>query len=183
MIEYKEGKTLEEMMESDKKNLAKYMDDFVALQLEVQSKHSPLLKGMKDKLVRQINGLKDLDATTRYELMTRLESMPKHNKICHGDFNPSNVIVGKNGKMTVVDWAHATQGNASADVAKTFLLFSVNGQAELAEKYLNMITEKGGLEKRGIQRWIPIVAAVQLKKGEVEDRKTLEKWVDVVDYE
>lgn len=46
-----------------------------------------------------------------------------------------------------------------------------------------MITEKGGLEKRGIQRWIPIVAAVQLKKGEVEDRKTLEKWVDVVDYE
>ena len=108
VIEYKEGKTLEEMMESDKKNLAKYMDDFVALQ------HSPLLKGMKDKLARQINGLKDLDATTRYELMTRLESMPKHNKICHGDFNPSNVIVGKNGKMTVVDWAHATQGNASA---------------------------------------------------------------------
>ena len=37
VIEYKEGKTLEEMMESDKKNLAKYMDDFVALQLEVQS--------------------------------------------------------------------------------------------------------------------------------------------------
>lgn len=63
------------------------------------------------------------------------------------------------------------------------MLFSVNGQAELAEKYLNMITEKGRLEKRGIQRWIPIVAAVQLKKGEVEDRKTLEKWVDVVDYE
>ena len=108
-IEYKEGKTLEEMMESDKKNIEKYMEDFVDLQLEVLGKTSPLLKGMKDKLSRQINGLKDLDATTRYELLTRLESMPKHNKVCHGDFNPSNVIVGKNGKMTVVDWAHATQ--------------------------------------------------------------------------
>ena len=102
-IEYKAGKTLEDMMESDRKNLEKYMEDFVDLQLQVQSKKSPLLKGMKDKLARQINGLKDLDATTRYELMTRLESMPKHNKVCHGDFNPSNVIVGKNGKMTVVD--------------------------------------------------------------------------------
>lgn len=98
-------------------------------------------------------------------------------------FQSSNVIIDANGEYSIIDWAHATQGNASADVAKTFLLFSVNGQAELAEKYLNMITEKGGLEKRGIQRWIPIVAAVQLKKGEVEDRKTLEKWVDVVDYE
>ena len=136
-IEYKAGKTLEDMMESDMKNLEKYMEDFVDLQLQVQSKKSPLLKGMKDKLARQINGLKDLDATTRYELLTRLESMPKHNKVCHGDFNPSNVIVGKNGKMTVVDWAHATQGNASADAAMTYLLFALKDQ-KVADLYLKL---------------------------------------------
>ena len=83
---------------------------------------------MKDKLARQINELKDLDATARYELLTRLESMPKHDKVCHGDFNPSNVIVGKTGKMTVIDWAHATQGNASADAAMTYLLFALKDQ-------------------------------------------------------
>ena len=37
-------------MESDKKNLEKYMEDFVDLQLEIHKKTSPLLKGMKDKL-------------------------------------------------------------------------------------------------------------------------------------
>lgn len=121
LIEYKNGTTLEEMMESDKENLQKYMEDFVKLQLEVHSKKSPRLNKLKDKLASQINGLKDLDATTRYELMTRLESMPKHDKLCHGDFNPSNVIYGKNGKMTIVDWAHATQGNAGADAAMTYL--------------------------------------------------------------
>ena len=183
VIEYKEGKTLEEMMESDKKNLAKYMDDFVALQLEVQSKHSPLLKGMKDKLARQINGLKDLDATTRYELMTRLESMPKHNKICHGDFNPSNVIVGKNGKMTVVDWAHATQGNASADVARTYLLFYLNNDKETAEKYLDLFSKKSDTAKQYIQKWLPIVAASQSVKGKKEERDFLLSWVNVVEYE
>ena len=54
------------------------------------------------------------------ELLTRLGSMPRHTKLCHGDFNPSNVIVEKNGKMTVIDWAHASQGNASADAAMTY---------------------------------------------------------------
>ena len=44
-IEFKDGKTLEEMMNSDKKNIEKYMDDFVDLQLQVHEKRSPLLKG------------------------------------------------------------------------------------------------------------------------------------------
>ena len=37
LIEYKNGTTLEEMMESDKENLQKYMEDFVNMQLEVHS--------------------------------------------------------------------------------------------------------------------------------------------------
>ena len=73
-IEYKDGKTMEDMMNSDKKNIEKYMEDFVDLQLQIHGKTSPLLKGMKDKLARQINSLKDLDATTRYELLTRLDT-------------------------------------------------------------------------------------------------------------
>ena len=85
VIEYKEGKTLAEMMQVDSKNLEKYMEDFVDLQLQVHSKKAPLLNKLKDKLARQINSLKELDATARYELLTRLESMPKHDKVCHGD--------------------------------------------------------------------------------------------------
>lgn len=181
-IEFKEGKTLEEMMESDKKNMEKYMEDFVDLQMQVHSKSSPLLKGMKDKLSRQINGLKDLDATTRYELLTRLESMPKHNKVCHGDFNPSNVIVGKNGKMTVVDWAHATQGNASADAAMTYLLFALKDQ-ETADLYMNMFCKKSDTARQYVQQWLPIVAAAQLAKDNELEKDFLMKWIDVIDYQ
>ena len=78
VIEEKKGKTLEEMIGVDAKNIASYMDDFVDLQLTVHTKKSPLLNKLKDKLSRQINSLKDVDATARYELLTRLESMPKH---------------------------------------------------------------------------------------------------------
>ena len=181
-IEYKDGKTMEDMMNSDKKNIEKYMEDFVDLQLQIHGKTSPLLKGMKDKLARQINSLKDLDATTRYELLTRLESMPKHNKVCHGDFNPSNVIVGKNGKMTVVDWAHATQGNASADAAMTYLLFALKDQ-ETADLYLKLFCKKSDTARQYVQQWLPIVAAAQLTKDNELEKDFLMKWIDVIDYQ
>ena len=182
VIEYKEGKTLAEMMQVDSKNLEKYMEDFVDLQLQVHSKKAPLLNKLKDKLARQINSLKELDATARYELLTRLESMPKHDKVCHGDFNPSNVIVGKNGKMKVVDWAHATQGNASADAAMTYLLFALKDQ-ETADLYLKLFCKKSDTAKQYVQQWLPIVAAAQLTKNNEMEKEFLMKWIDVFDYQ
>ena len=47
--DYVEGRTLQEIMDEDPKNLDKYMRDFVALQLEVHSKKAPLLTKLKDK--------------------------------------------------------------------------------------------------------------------------------------
>ena len=182
VTEFIEGTPLDVLMREHPERQDEYLNLFVNIQLEIMSKKVPTLNRLKDKYRRKLAEA-DIDDTTRYELLQRLEGNKNHDKLCHGDFNPSNVIINVNGEYSIIDWAHATQGNASADVAKTFLLFSLNGQSELAEKYLNLFTEKSGLEKRGIQRWIPIVAAVQLKKGGVENKEFLEKWIDVVDYE
>ena len=137
VLDYIEGKTLAEIIENDRKNLEMYMEKFVDIQIEIHSKRSPLLNKLKDKMSRKIDET-NLDATTRYELHTRLEGMPKHNKVCHGDFNPSNIIITPAGDYYVLDWSHATQGNASADVARTYLLFSLKGDKEAAEMYLNI---------------------------------------------
>ena len=182
VTEFIEGTPLDVLMREHPEKEDEYLNLFIDIQLEIMSKKVPLLNRLKDKYRRKLSEA-DIDDTTRYELLQRLEGTKNHDKLCQGDFNPSNVIINENGEYSIIDWAHATQGNASADVAKTFLLFSLNGQTELAEKYLNVFTEKSGIEKRGIQRWIPIVAAVQLKKGGAENREFLEKWIDVVDYE
>ena len=150
--------------------------------MEVHSKKSPLLTKLKDKMNRKIS-MSSLDATTRYELHTRLEGMPKHNKVCHGDFNPSNIIVTEDGTAYILDWSHATQGNASADVARTYLLFCLNGDKEGAEKYLNTFCKKSDTAKQYVQKWMPIVAASQSGKGNEEEREFLLSWTDVVDYE
>ena len=180
--EYIEGKTLTELMEENPEKKDEYIDLLVELQMEVHSKKSPLLTKLKDKMNRKIS-LSSLDATTRYELHTRLEGMPKHNKVCHGDFNPSNVIITEDGKAYILDWSHATQGNASADVARTYLLFCLNGDTNGAEKYLNAFCKKSDTAKQYVQKWMPIVAASQSVKGNEEEREFLLKWADVVDYE
>ena len=125
----------------------------------------------------------DLDATTRYDLLTRLESMPKHEKICHGDFNPSNVIIDENDTAYIIDWSHVTQGNASADVARTYLLFWLNGDINGAKKYLDLFCQKTGTDKKYVQKWMPIVAASQLVKGNEKEREFLHSWINVVEYE
>ncbi len=180
--EYISGKTLQQLMDEHPEKMDEYLELFLNLQMEVHSKTSPLLNKLKDKLHREICQT-TLDATTRYELHTRLEAMPKHKKVCHGDFNPSNIIINEKEEPYIIDWAHVAQGNASADVARTYLLFCLEGKETLAEKYLEGFCEKSGTEKRYVQNWLPIVAAAQSVKENIEERELLLKWADVVDYE
>ncbi len=182
-MDYVEGKTLEQIMQEDPDNLEKYMNDFVDLQLKVQSKKAPLLNKLKDKMNRKISSLGGkVDATIRYELHTRLDSMPKHNKLCHGDFNPSNIIIDTEGNPHIIDWSHATQGNASADAARTYLLFSLKDKI-MADMYLDMFCKKSDTAKQYVQQWLPIVAASQLVKRIPGEEEFLKSWVDVVDYQ
>lgn len=180
--EFVEGETLASLMEKNPDKLDEYLEMFVSLQMEMHTKRVPLLNKLKDKMNAKISAT-TLDATTRYELHTRLEGMPKHTKLCHGDFNPSNIIVKEDGTLYILDWSHATQGNASADVARTYLLFMLAGEKEKAEKYLNLFCKKSDTAKQYIQKWMPIVAASQSVKSKEEEREFLLSWVNVVDYE
>lgn len=179
--EFIEGKTLKQLMDENPADVHKYIEMMIDLQIDINNKRCPLLNRMKEKLTRQIQSVEEIDEGAKYELLTRLESMPKHVKLCHGDFNPSNIIVNGD-KVYILDWVHATQGNASADVARTYLLLALES-AERAEDYLDTFCKKTGTDKRYVQRWLPIVAAAQLTKKRPEEKELLLKWADVVEYQ
>lgn len=177
VTDYVKGKTLAQLIEENPDKKPEYLNDFVDLQMHVHTYLCPQLIKLKDKMNRKISET-TFDATTRYELHTRLEQMPVHKKLCHGDFNPSNVIIRESdGKPFIIDWSHATQGNASADVARTYLCFLLAGDNAAAERYLDLFCEKSGTLKSYVQRWMPIVAASQSVKGRAEERAFL---VDLV---
>ena len=180
--EYIKGKTLAQLMAEVEEKKSEYIELLVDLQLEVQSKTSPLLNKLKDKMNRKISQ-SELEATTKYDLHTRLEGMPKHNKVCHGDFNPSNIIIAEDGTAYILDWSHATQGNASADAARTYLLFWLSGDINGAKEYLELFCKKSNTAMQYVQKWMPIVAASQSVKGNEKEREFLLSWANVVEYE
>lgn len=179
--EHIEGKPLDKLMAENPEKEDEYLNKFIDVQLQVLSNKVPLLNRMKEKYRRKINSA-DINENTKYDLLQRLEGMKSDLSLCHGDYNPSNVIVKDDGTVYVIDWAHVTMGNSAADAARTYLIFSLEGKEVLADKYLNLFSEKSGIEKSNIQRWIPIVAAAQLADSNC-DRELLNSWVDVIEYQ
>lgn len=182
IMEHIPGITLEELIRRNPESADGYMELFVDLHREIHNKRVPLMGKLKDKLKYKIAST-DLIATMRYELQTRLDAMPRHEQLCHGDFNPSNIIINENGTAYILDWSHATLGEAMADVARTYLLFWMKGDITGAEKYLDMYCQKEDTDKHEVLRWIPLVAAARLAEGKKVEREFLLHWIDVVEYE
>lgn len=180
--DYVEGKTLAELMLGDKKNFAKYMATFIKIHMDVMSHKVTLMNPLQEKLDRQI-AASELSEEQRYELHMQLQGLGKNICVCHGDFNPTNVIMLPKGGYKIIDWAHVRRGNPMADIARTYLYFWVKGMHAAAESYLSGICEAMAIERREVQRWLPVVAAAQsTKQTNPKMRDLLLHWASVVDY-
>ncbi|WP_270574379.1 phosphotransferase family protein [Candidatus Collinsella stercoripullorum] len=177
------GVTLAEKMAAEPARFYEYLEQFVDLQIEIHSFRSPLLNRQRDKYARMINQLDQLNASTRYDLLQRLDGMKIETNVCHGDFNPSNVIVGDDGKLYVCDWAHATQGAPAADAAMTYLLFALEDKQQ-ADAYLELYCNRADEPIQIVRSYMSIVAASELarKRGGAND-EFLMSCIDVFDYQ
>ena len=176
---YINGKTMAQLMEENPEKRKEYISLFVKLQMEVHSKTCPLLNRLKDRMNMKLTQC-DLDATTRFDLHSRLEQMPRQSMICHGDFCPSNIIISDEGEPFILDWSHATQGAPAADAAQTYLRFWLDGDITSARIYLDTFCEESGIDKQTVYAWMPIVAAARSIDGNDKEREFLLSWVNTV---
>ena len=180
--EFIEGDTLEELMQRNPEKRDEYLEFFVDLQIRMSKEKVPLLGHLRDKMHAKISA-SAFPATVRYDLHVRLDSLPRHKKLCHGDFQPSNVVITKDGTPYIIDWSHATQGNGSADAARTYLIFKLQKKDEMAEKYLRLFCQKTDTAIQYVQRILPIVAASQSVKNKPGEAEFLASWVNVCDWQ
>ena len=181
-MEYIEGKSLEQLMAEDPGKTDEYLRKFVEIQRDMHKYNVPLLNRTKEKFTRKLYDA-NIDGTIKYELQMRLNGMPTHFKLCHGDYDPSNIIVTADVSYCVLDWSQATTVNGWADAARTYLIFKLKGKDDLAEKYMNLYCEINNTTRHYVSKWLPIVAASQSVKGKPEERDFLMKWATVVEYE
>ena len=181
-MEYVAGKTLEELAKEHPERIDEYLEKLVDIQLEVGGYRVRHLRNTRLKMEDAIKAMTEIDASTRYELLQRIHGMAQHSKLCHGDLVPSNIVIKEDGSWCVLDWAHASAGNAGADAAITYMRFSLDNP-ELAEKYLRLFCKKADMPIQYIQTWMPVVAAAQLTKHKEAERELLEKWISVAEYQ
>lgn len=178
------GSTIRTLMEENPGKRDEYLALLAELQVNIHACTVFDVKKLKHRLMEDIKTVSYIDDIKKYELMTRLASMPEHNKLCHGNYGPENVVIDDMGHPVILDWVAATRGNASADAARTYLKLSLDS-SEDAEKYLSIFCEKTGTAKNYVQEWLPIVAASCLndKKLGEKEKTVMLTWLDVVDYE
>ncbi len=166
--EYVDGKTLDRLIEENPEKKDEYLELLVRLQRDVLAKDCPQLSRLREKYNYNISRT-DLEATVRYDLINKLWDMPTRTKLCHGDFNPTNIIVTPEGEPYIIDWAQAARGNASADVARTYIYFLLKDDKIDADRYLELYCSAAGADPDCIRRWIPIVAGAMI--GESNERE------------
>ncbi len=180
--EFIQGRTFAEIMAEHAGERDTCLEQFVEIQQSVLSHTCAGLNELKHKMNRKISQA-DIDATTRYDLHMRLNGLSQENSVCHGDFNPSNIIITDDGTPYILDWSHVTQGHRAGDAARTYLLFWLAGDVECANKYLEIFCRKTDTARQIVQKWMPIVATSQSVKGHEKEREFLLSWANVVDYE
>ena len=139
------------------------------------------LNKLREKLDRQISTCEALSPNTRFIIRGRLDSMPKHACVLHGDFNPGNIIVSEDGTCHP-GLVSCDAGNASADATNTYLLTLED--AETADQYSETLLQKESkTAKHYVQQWLSIAAASRKTKGIPEEEKLLNHWLNVLEYE
>ena len=173
------GSSLYDLLLSDTDNIEAHMDLLVDVQTSIHLKKCPMLPIQKEKLTDYVKN-SNLDKSLKLDLLDMLNSSPKHKKLCHGNFTPHNVILSGE-YIYITDVNHATQGNASADVARTYLWMQIN-LPQYADLYLSKFCDKTSTSSQYVRNWIPIVAAARLAKNNPEEIKMLKQNISVMEY-
>lgn len=175
-MDYIEGNNLNECLLSDINNAKNYIDIMVDLQIDIHSKNLKLPLSLKDKLKEKISGNTIIDNNKRKKLLDILNELPEEYSLCHGDFHGNNIINNCNGYY-VIDWIDATNGCPSADVCRTYMIYSFYSK-ELANMYLDTYCTRSKRPQEDILAWLPVVGAARLSENNENEKQLILDWIE-----
>ena len=182
--QYIRGSTLAQRLLAEPQRRDEWLELLVDAQLTEQKTPCLGLGRLREKLQKKLH-MAALPADVRGRLLERLAALPEpaaQPAFCHGDFSPDNLVLAGDGTPYILDWAHAAQGSAPADAARSYLLLRLAGdvpQAEvLAEAYLQCYCRRSGTEPQAVRQWLPIVAAAQTVRANAAGRAALQAFID-----
>lgn len=160
---------------------------FAELHAAMHLLHGEGLPSVRPSLEGAIRSAEGLSPDERAGVLRVLESLRDEETLCHMDFHPDQVIMGRDGPV-VIDWTTARRGAAAADVARTLVILAV-GSVPDADPVLRVFSAvwrglvrllylsryralRRDVTLAEIKAWIVPLAAARMREGiPGEDRR------------
>jgi aminoglycoside phosphotransferase (APT) family kinase protein len=125
-------------------------------------------------------------------LFAELARLPAGDHLCHGDLQPSHVLLGAEGPI-ILDWSDAAAGDPVADVALTLFIMRHGAQPPrgrianaaanvprrmLVESYLRRYRSLRSVDDEKLARWDTVVALAWLGIASPADQRRLVRLAD-----
>lgn len=140
----------------------------------------PALPDLSDELHERILSANALPAEYVAASLALVDTLPRGDRLCHGDFHPQNVL-GTLDAPVVIDWGDASRGDPAADVARTLLLLRLGeppptmsktmraltavGRGILTRRYLADYRRTAAEEPARLQDWLFVRVAARFAEG------------------
>ena len=152
------GKTLQQMLAEADADRDDCIRQLAAVHAALHRHAAPMLPYQRDAVLRRIRAL-DADGVDTERLCTQAEALAGQGCLCHGDFQPSNILIGLDGIRYVLDWPHAVQGDPRFDAAVTCLRLLTEYGAAASEIYLAAYTRASDRADAEIRAFFALAAA------------------------
>ena len=188
------GVTMLEKISSSPEKVMGEARKLAELHKSFQIKVDVSLPGFKSFIKESISRVKEINEKNRDYLLEKLNQLPEGDKLCHGDFHPDNVIIGRE-KAMVIDWVTAAVGDPLADVARTSIIFKFGAlpeqKSEPEIRAVNLLRKKfyneyithyikiTGSDCNLIKQWeLPLAAARLEERIPPQEKKALLDFVE-----
>lgn len=160
ITEYIHGSSMRQKMDADPpEQRVNYLSSFVRIGEHIHSTVCPALPSLIDKLTNAIEHAV-VPENVRPFLRDRLcRCSTAGDAVCHGDFDPTNVILTGGEGYRILDWSHAAHGDPAADAACTYLLLCRSEGKPFADAYLARYEEVAN--RHDVRAYLPLAAVLR----------------------
>lgn len=187
------GKTITDIIEKEPWLFYEYVRQMALFHYKIHQHSIDGIPSQKERFTQTITMSSAILGKRVNKILDYIDSLPDGDRICHGDFYISNIIIS-NGKPVIIDCTSAYRGNPSGDVARTCMIINspavFPGIPQIAAAmaafpkwltykiYLNEYLKISKAKIEDIDAWILPVAAAKLKDRIPGEEKWLMKIID-----
>ena len=188
-----DGTTLLEHLMDKPQEAILYAKRMATLHYQIHCSTGHELPRQEDRFSRAITETAGiLEKSKVNTILSYMNHLPNPSRVCHGDFHPGNLMLGK--ELIPIDWMNAYSGSPYGDTARTCLMLrspyapdelSILEQDEIThmkqvihDVYLEEYLRLSGADPREIEQWFLPVMVARLREEVPGEKEWLINEID-----